>query len=594
MKLMKLKQLSITAAVSALTLSTATNAVLGPIPIYLNTEYRTESPVIGSIASTLSFDADDIKATGANTFIDFLATVPSVGLFNGHGNVPAIFMRGGHSNHTLILVDGIKINSASSQNGAAEYGLANVALNDIEKIEIVKGSGSVLYGSQAVSGVINITTKKGADGTHSTVSMKHGTHNSKTYALSASGGSADGFVRFSHNKYTTDGIDARDADTTNDKDGVDNKTTQIKLGNEHFNVIYLDSRLKNEYDRCWDGSQSVDNCLGDAKLNKVLISTNKKMSATWSAKLSLAQIKDTRDETKGGVFTLGDQYKRTDTTLLNDIKINNALLNIGLSKVNDKNTENNQQITSKEVFINWQKKINNIDINMGARYIKHSKFNNETAYNLGLAKYLDKRVKLTSSYNTAFATPSLAQINAVATLEPETSKNIELGIEKTYDWGMVDVKTYLNKIDNAFRSDATTNWTWTNIGRLTTKGIETSVNANINNYDLKFSHNYNKSRAHDETTQAIRRPENITNLTLSRQYAKFNSRVQIIKKSSSLDADNVKLAGYTLLNLSTGYQFSKNAKASLTVNNATDKDYTVANGFNQFGRTVNLGLDYNF
>jgi vitamin B12 transporter len=318
------------------------------------------------------------------------------------------------------------------------------------------------------------------------------------------------------------------------------------------------------------------------------------MSATWSAKLSLAQIKDTRDETKGGVFTLGDQYKRTDTTLLNDIKINNALLNIGLSKVNDKNTENNQQITSKEVFINWQKKINNIDINMGARYIKHSKFNHETAYNLGLAKYLDKRVKLTSSYNTAFATPSLAQINAVATLEPETSKNIELGIEKTYDWGMVDVKTYLNKIDNAFRSDATTNWTWTNIGRLTTKGIETSVNANINNYDLKFSHNYNKSRAHDETTQAIRRPENITNLTLSRQYAKFNSRVQIIKKSSSLDADNVKLAGYTLLNLSTGYQFSKNAKASLTVNNATDKDYTVANGFNQFGRTVNLGLDYNF
>lgn len=273
---MNIKQLSVAAAVSALTFTTASNAVLGPIPIYLNTEYRTDSPVIGSIASTLSFDAEDIKATGANTFIDFLATVPSVGLFNGHGNVPAVFMRGGHSNHTLILVDGIKINSASSQNGAAEYGLANVALNDIEKIEIVKGSGSVLYGAQAVSGVINIATKKGADGTHSTVSMKYGTHNSKTYELSASGGSAEGFVRFSHNKYTTDGIDARDADITDDKDGVDNRTTQIKFGNERHHITYLESRLKNEYDRCWDGTQSVDNCLGDAKLNKVLISTNKK------------------------------------------------------------------------------------------------------------------------------------------------------------------------------------------------------------------------------------------------------------------------------------------------------------------------------
>jgi len=591
---MQIRQLSLVAAISALTFTTTTNAVLGPIPIYLNTEYRTENPVIGSIASTLTFSDSDIKATGANTFLDFLATVPSVGLFNGHGNVPAVFMRGGHSNHTLILVDGIKINSASSQNGAAEYGLANVALNDIEKIEIVKGSGSVLYGAQAVSGVINITTKQGADGARSAFSMKYGTHNSKTYELSASGGSTEGFVRFSHNKYTTDGIDARDTDITDDKDGVDNRTTQIKFGNENYHVTYLESRLKNEYDRCWDGAQLVDNCLGDTKLNKVLISTNKKINNTWNAKLSLAQITDTRDETKGVVFSLGDQYTRTDITLLNDIKIDGALLNISLSQVNDKNTNNNQQINSKEAFINWQKEINSIDINTGARYIEHSKFNNETVYNLGIAKYLDKRVKLTSTYSTAFTAPSLAQINAVATLEPETSKNIELGIEKTYDWGMVDARAYSNKIENAFRSDVTTGWDWTNIGRLLAKGIEVSVNTNINNYDLIFSHGYNKSRSHDETTQAIRRPKNTTNLTLGRQYAKFNSKMQIIKKSSSLDAGNVELAGYTLLNLSTQYQVNNNAKASLTVNNATDKDYTVANGFNQFGRTVSLGLDYNF
>ena len=591
---MQLRQLSLVAAISALTFSTTTNAVLGPIPIYLNTEYRTENPVIGSIASTLTFSDSDIKATGANTFLDFLATVPSVGLFNGHGNVPAVFMRGGHSNHTLILVDGIKINSASSQNGAAEYGLANVALNDIEKIEIVKGSGSVLYGAQAVSGVINITTKQGADGARSAFSMKYGTHNSKTYELSASGGSTEGFIRFSHNKYTTDGIDARDTDITDDKDGVDNRTTQIKFGNENYHVTYLESRLKNEYDRCWDGAQLVDNCLGDTKLNKVLISTNKKINNTWNAKLSLAQITDTRDETKGVVFSLGDQYTRTDITLLNDIKIDGALLNISLSQVNDKNTNNNQQLNSKEAFINWQKEINSIDINTGARYIEHSKFNNETVYNLGIAKYLDKRVKLTSTYSTAFTAPSLAQINAVATLEPETSKNIELGIEKTYDWGMVDARAYSNKIENAFRSDVTTGWDWTNIGRLLAKGIEVSVNTNINNYDLIFSHGYNKSRSHDETTQAIRRPKNTTNLTLGRQYAKFNSKMQIIKKSSSLDAGNVELAGYTLLNLSTQYQVNNNAKASLTVNNATDKDYTVANGFNQFGRTVSLGLDYNF
>ena len=100
---MNIKQLSLAAAVSTLTFTTATNAVLGPIPIYLNTEYRTDTPVIGSIASTLTFDAEDIALTGANTFLDFLGTVPSVGLFYAQGNVPAIYMRGGDSHHVLVF-----------------------------------------------------------------------------------------------------------------------------------------------------------------------------------------------------------------------------------------------------------------------------------------------------------------------------------------------------------------------------------------------------------------------------------------------------------------------------------------------------------
>ena len=101
---MQIRQLSLVAAITALTFTTTTNAVLGPIPIYLNTEYRTENPVIGSIASTLTFSDSDIKATGANTFLDFLATVPSVGLLsNGQGNVPGVFMRvRSIQKHTLI------------------------------------------------------------------------------------------------------------------------------------------------------------------------------------------------------------------------------------------------------------------------------------------------------------------------------------------------------------------------------------------------------------------------------------------------------------------------------------------------------------
>jgi vitamin B12 transporter len=593
-----------------LVVSLNANAVLGPIPIYLNTEYRTDNPVISSIASTLSFDANDIKATGANTFLDFLATVPSVGLHRS--NVPAVFMRGGHADHTLVLVDGVSINSIASVNGAAEYGLTSIALNDIEKIEIIKGSGSVLYGSGAIAGVISITTKKGADDKSATVSTKFGTHNSKTYTLSASSGDKNGFVRFTHNKYTTAGINARNSDTTNDKDGISNHTTQIKFGNQRFGISYLESSNKTEYDRC---TTTVDDCSGDRKLSKIMINANKKISNTWNTKLSLAQTKSNRDTQQGTAFTSGDKYKSTTVTMLNDVKVDDALFNVGLSQVNDENTTGNKKISNKDLFVNWQKNINNTDINIGTRYIQHNKFGNHTIYNTGIGKYLDSGIKLTANYSTAFQAPTLFQLfnqpepspdyygNGNPDLKPETSKNIELGIQKQQDWGLIGVKVYKNKVRNVIAYNTSKGINSANIphylntDKLSTKGIELSVNANVATYNLNFSHNYNNSKENNSATQSIRRPKNTTNLTINKQYGKFDSRVQVIRKSSSIDDDKI-LGGYILVNLSSNYNLNNKIKVSLNIKNAFGKNYITATDFhgayNQLGRTIEIGLEYQF
>ncbi|MDC9727301.1 MAG: TonB-dependent receptor [Candidatus Thioglobus sp.] len=589
---MNIKQLSLAAAVSALTFTTATNAVLGPIPIYLNTEYRTDAPVIGSIASTLNFDAEDIKATGANSFIEFLESVPSVEMWTG--NVPAIFMRGGPSNHTLVVVDGVKINPPNSTNGAVEYGLTNVPINDIEKIEIVKGSGSVLYGSSAVTGVIAITTKQGSEEEHATVGTKFGTNNTKIYTLTASNGGKDGFVRFTHNKYSTDGINARSDDTTNEKDAISSNSTQIKFGNERFSASYLKTGNRIEYDDQFGGSN--DQYL-TRDSSKISINANNKISDIWKARFQFTQIDAVRKAYKDGGFSWGgdgDNYQNTTIIALNDININNALLNIGLSQSEDKNTVTSEKLTSKDLFVNWQQNINNVDISTGARYIKHSKAGNKTIYNLGASKHLENSLKLTGAYGTSFSAPTLGQLAGNPNLKPEISKNIELGIEKQHTWGMSSITIYNNTSTNAFRSDGTTGWVYENIGRLRTKGIEASLNTNIANYDIDFGYNYNKSRENDRVLQSIRRPQNTTHLTIGKQYGKFNPKVQIIKKSSSLDNGDIKLDGYMLINLSTNYDINDSAKVSLSIKNATNKDYSVANKYNQPGRVVNLGLDYKF
>ena len=610
---MKFTQLCVATAVSALTFSTASNAVLGPIPIYLNTEYRTESPVIGSIASTLSFNADDIKATGANSFLDFLSTVPSVGLVNPQGNIPAIFLRGNEARHTLVLVDGVSVNDISSPDAAVGYGLKVIPLNDIEKIEIIKGSGSVVYGASAIGGVISITTKKGANGTRAIVSAKFGTHNSKTYNLSASGGDKNGYIRLTHNQHATDGINAKTTDITNEKDKISDQATQIKVGNEKFNLSYLEARNKTEYDACFGVDKN--DCSADRKLNKIAVNTSKKINKIWKIKLSLTQTKTDVSTYDNGVVSIysSDDYKSTHITLLNDIKVNNALFNIGLSKVDKENITDKLNFSNKDVFINWQKNINDMDITTGARYIKHDNFGDHTIYNAGIGKHLDGGIKLTINYNTAFNAPSLEHLSDSdnpAKLKPETSQNINVGLNKQHSWGETSIELYKNTTTDVVTYTSTVydnSWNvitpdfYTNENKLTNKGVDLSINTKIFGYNIDLSHNYVKSRMNARNVQAIRRPKNTTKLAVNKQYGKFNSRMQIIKKSSSLDSTggdptlgDISLNGYTLVNLSTNYNVNKNTRVSLNIKNATDKVYTIVNGYNQLSRTVELGLDYNF
>ncbi len=591
---MNIKKLSVAAAVSALTFTTASNAVLGPIPIYLNTEYRTANPVIGSIASTLSFNTEDIKATGSNTFLDFLATVPSVGLFNAQGNVPALYIRGGDAHHTLVLVDGVKMNPVGSGKGAIEYGLTSIPLNDIEKVEIVKGSSSVLYGSSAISGVISIKTKKGVTTRETTINTKIGTNNSKFYSVVLANGDKDGYIRLSHNKHTADGINARTDDTTGEKDGINNYSSQIKLGNANFNVGYLESRDKTEY----DDDLSTDR-LGDRKFNKVSLNTNKLISNIWDSELSITRTQDQRN-TGSNASTIGDKFERTDITILNDIHYDNALINIGLSRVIDKNTTDNISLSSNEAYINWQKNVNDIDINTGARLINHSKFGNEYVYSIATAKPLENDIRVSANFATAFNAPSLPYLfdywgGENPNLQPEKSKSIELGLEKIHNSGNYTIRLFKTKTEDAI---AWVGAGLTNQQNYLAKGIEITTNNKIADYDINFGYTFAKSRVNDASTQARKRPKNIANLSISKSYGRLNSKMQLISKSSSSISNDEEVSGYTLLNLSSNYGINNNAILSLNIKNATDKKYQISGGngyrYNQPGRTTELGLEYKF
>ena len=109
------KNLIFAASLSAIFFSNSANAVIGPIKISLNNEYRTASPIIGSIASSIKLDKSDIKKTGATTFVELLENIPSITFEGGTGNLAAVRMRGNEATHTLLLIDGQKVTITGGQ-----------------------------------------------------------------------------------------------------------------------------------------------------------------------------------------------------------------------------------------------------------------------------------------------------------------------------------------------------------------------------------------------------------------------------------------------------------------------------------------------
>ena len=128
------KNLTLAVSLSAILFSNSANAVIGPIKISLNNEYRTASPVIGSIASSIKLDKSDIKKTGATTFVELLENIPSITFEGGTGNLAAVRMRGNEAAHTLLLIDGQKVTVTGGQPN-----FKMIPLNQISSIEITKG-----------------------------------------------------------------------------------------------------------------------------------------------------------------------------------------------------------------------------------------------------------------------------------------------------------------------------------------------------------------------------------------------------------------------------------------------------------------------
>jgi len=570
-----------------LLISNSANAVIGPIKISLNNEYRTATPVIGSVATTIKLDKSDIKKTGATTFVELLESIPSITFEGGPGNMASVRLRGNEADHTLLLIDGQKVTITGGQPN-----FKMIPLNQISRIEISKGPFSSLYGPGAIGGVINIFTDKDANTiTRNSIDTSYGSNGTKQSSINSYYKGEASYLDFTFTDFITNGIDATG---DGDLDPSDRQTFGLNLGTEisettSVSLNMIDSKANIMYDNPYPAGKYEND------LRQIGLGITQKFSDNFTTNF------DINDQ---NILRHGSKYELNTMSIINELDFDSSKLSIGLMNSVDKDVGNKKEIKHTDIFTQWQGLILNNELSIGARIIDHDKFSSHTTYNFNWARDLSASLRINGSYGTATKLPNHYENNANVkagknALKPEYSKNIELGLTSNNDWSKVEFKIYKSKLTDAFKYNGA-NYPldyYTNDGVVNIQGAELTLGTDVLGWNLDTNLNFNKAISKSTDLQKGRRPNRSIGVNLSKTSGKWNRNINWSAHSWAWDKDNHsngKLGGYGLLNLSTSYDFKDNLSVYLNINNTLDKNYEMAQGYKVLGRTSTLGVTYIF
>jgi len=595
------KNLILAASLSVILFSNAANAVIGPIKISLNTEYRVSNPVIGSIASIIKLDKAAIKRTGAVTFTGLLESIPSVSFEGGQGNLQALRIRGNEASHTLLLLDGQEVSA-----GGTQPNLDAIPLDQIERIEITKGPFSSLYGPGAIGGVIHVFTDKGVDSiTRSKVDFSYGTHGTSKVNLNTYVKGETSYLDVSLTDFHTDGIDALGLAVNNgEKDSIDRQTLGLNFGSQvtdktSISLNILNTNADIQYDDPSEGGIYASAVKPDNNLKQIGFGVSQQINDNFKINVDLTD-QDTKRR--------GKKYSLNTLSVVNELDLKNSKLSLGLSNFLDKDFSASTETEHTDWFGQWQGLVIDNELSFGARLIDHDKFSTHTTYNFNWARDLSSSLRINGSYGSATNLPDhySNNLNIVAgktALKPERSKNIEVGLSGAYGWGNFGVKLYKSKVNDAFGyvyAAGAVLAHYENVGIINMKGAELSIGTDLLGWDLNSTLDVGKaiqSAGANAGLRKARRPNRSISLNLSKTSGKWKRNINWIAKSRTQDkADhsNGENGGYGLLNLRTSYDFTEDLTVYLNRNNALDKNYEMAKGYKTLGKTSTLGLTYTF
>ena len=556
------------------------------------TATRTAQTVDDSLASVTVITEQQIAQQQVNDLRELLTSISGIDMTNngGMGKATSIFMRGTSSSHVLVMIDGIKVGSATNGNIAFQH----IPVNQIERIEIVRGPRSSLYGSEAVGGVIQIFTKKGKAQQQTYAEVGYGSYATNTFAAGISGKSEKTSYAFNATHLSNEGFDAKD-DSETDLDGYKNSSLSLNLSHELSKTSALALNLlhasgETEYDGFYNSTNFLQQAAG---LQYTLAA-----SQNWDVKLNASQSLDEADNFSNAVFKSKFNTTRDTFSWQNDINLSdNQLLTVGVDYQNDtvdsttEYDESSRNNTAGFIQHQWFGEKN--DLQISARRDDNQAFGAYSTGGISWGHEFANKLRLISSYGSAFKAPTFNQLYypsyGNSKLKPEESKSYEMELRKTSDWGKWSVSAYQTNITNLISGNPVSN-----VDKAQIRGLELRLNTVIAGYNTQLEVAAIDPR--DEVTNKIlqRRTQRTAKLNIDKEYGKWASGMSIVTQGKRYDdkANEKLLKGYTTFNLRTRYAFTKSFSIKGKIENLFDDEYETAKDYNSPGRSVFVTLSY--
>ncbi len=574
------------------------------------TPARIEQPEQSALGDVTVIDSQELQQAGQSSLAEVLARHHSIETYNSGGpqTITGVFLRGANPNQTLVLVDGLRINQAAS--GGVNWNAIDPST--IERIEIVRGAASSLYGSDAIGGVINIITKKsGEDRPLSAFgNIGLGSYNTFKSSVGLSGASDGWDYGISASLADSGGFNSISSpDTSKDKDGYTQRTLSASLGyrwrpGHHIGLTTYDGYTHADTDAYL---ASLDPAYAVTRQQIHAITSTDDITDYWQSVLRFGFTKESVDSSdSGSIGSLQRNYSWQNNLKLAPGQNVSVILERREERISGDTAYDSDARNTNSAGLVYRGDFGAHHVQASVRNDNISGYGNETTGGLAYDYDIDNAWRVGVAGNTGFKAPSFNDLYYPALyspyynyesnpdLKPEKSRNIEASLRYQTETTKLGLVVYQNKIRDLIDGNACKTYdafgfcalnSPANVNAATIRGITLTGEQRFGATTVRASADFSNPKDDETGNQLSRRARQVYRLNADHRIAHWilGAEYMFVGRRYDDAANQNSLGGYGLVNLTANYDFTKNVSVQVRWNNVLNKDYTTALYFAPYG-----------